>query len=126
MGGSSTGSSKRSDSDSVGSDEMDQPFSFVHESGRGDSRGKRQSRGKYKCSRCGEQKNSHTCSVLTEIDFTVSASTQSDPTGFSLPLIDALATGIEPSSRLPPSKTMRVGVFDGERVLTARPWKGKV
>jgi len=128
VGGSSTGSSKRSDSDSVGSDEMEQPFAFVHDSGRGESKGKRQSRGKYKCSRCGEQKNSHTCSVLNEADITVSVATQCAAPALSMQLLEALSTGAEvaaPRALAPSSKsTGRGALVETERVLVVRPWKG--
>ena len=130
VGGSSTGSSKRSDSDSVGSDEMEQPFSFLHNSGRGsESKSKRQSRGKYKCSRCGEQKNSHTCSVMSEVEITVSVGTQCQPAagqGMSIPLLEALSTGTEMAQPRAPaaSKTAGRGLFETERVLVVRPWKG--
>lgn len=136
VGGSSTGSSRRSDDDSEASDDMEPPFAFVHDS-RGDNKGKRQSRGKYKCSRCGEQKNNHTCTKMTDLDFAVSSGTQSDPTGFSLSLIETLSSGADvviscdattsvgaTSIKSAPKGATKGLPTEQERVLVARPWKG--
>lgn len=117
ISGSSTGSSRRSDSDSIGSDDHDASYGFLND-GR-ESRGKRQSRGKYKCSRCGEQKNNHTCAVMGEIEITHSTGTQSDPMGFSSLVIEHLAHGTEVPGKL----TQKV-LAEGDRIVVCRPWIG--
>jgi len=101
-------------------------FDFLND-GRGEAKGKRNTRGKYKCSRCGEQKNNHICSVLTDIELTVSTGTQSNPLGFSMITLDALAAGGEvplPSSVRTSSTVAPINSFtEVEKVLTVRPWK---
>jgi hypothetical protein len=125
--GSSSSSSfaKRSEGATSGA-EAGEEFEFPHD-GRGDGKGKRNTRGKYKCSRCGEQKNNHICSVLTDTELTVSTGTQCNPLGFSLLTLDALAAGAEvplPSSVRTTSTVAAINSFtEVERVLTVRPWK---
>lgn len=102
--------SKEGSDNDVGSGEPEHPFAFLHDD-RDDreEKIKRNSRGKYKCSRCGVSKTGHTCATLDDIEMTVTRATQVVAAGVAQATLDAICNAGNGETA------------DGERVLTVRP-----
>ena len=101
---SSAGTSKEgSDED----EEPEHPFAFYHDDR--EDKMKRHSRGRYKCSRCGVSKTGHTCSVLEDVEMTVTRATQVETRPVSQALLAVICAGGNGETA------------DGDRVLTVSP-----